>query len=133
MASLKTPHPLVPWFELVWYSHNIPRMSFILWLAIRGRLSMLDRVPLYNPYVGTLCVLYSSSPETHAHLLFECAYSKVIWSHLKDMCGRPWNGHSWPRFITWAAQQLEREIPFHCCQEALSCCGGLLYLERKEQ
>ncbi|KAK3212632.1 hypothetical protein Dsin_017338 [Dipteronia sinensis] len=105
MASLKTPHPLVPWFELVWYSHNIPRMSFILWLAIRERLSTLDRVHLYNPRVGTLCVLCSSSPKTHAHLFFECAYSKVIWSHLKDMCGRPWNGHSWPRFIAWAAQR----------------------------
>ncbi|KAK3221999.1 hypothetical protein Dsin_009024 [Dipteronia sinensis] len=87
MASLKTPHPLVPWFELVWYSHNIPRMSFILWLAIRGRLSTLDCVHLYNPRVGTLCVLCSSSPETHAHLFFECAYRKVIWSYLKDMCG----------------------------------------------
>ncbi|KAK3193379.1 hypothetical protein Dsin_024689 [Dipteronia sinensis] len=103
MASLKTLHPLVPWFELVWYSHNIPRMSFILWLSIRGRLSMLDRVHLYNPHVGTLCVLCSSSLETHAHLFFECAYSKVIWYHLKNMCGRPWNGHSWPRFIAWVA------------------------------
>ncbi|KAK3189540.1 hypothetical protein Dsin_029101 [Dipteronia sinensis] len=70
MASLKTPHPLVPWFELVWYSHNIPRMSFILWLAIKGRLSTLDSVHLYNPHVGTLCVLCSSSPETHAYLCF---------------------------------------------------------------
>ncbi|KAK3193372.1 hypothetical protein Dsin_024682 [Dipteronia sinensis] len=105
-ASIKTPHPLVPWFELVWYSHNIPMMSIILWLAIRGRLSTLDRVHLYNPHVGTLCVLCSSSPKTHAHIFFECAYSKVIWSHLKDMCGRPWNGHSWKRFIAWAAQRL---------------------------
>ncbi|KAK3212622.1 hypothetical protein Dsin_017328 [Dipteronia sinensis] len=117
MDSLKNPHPLVPWFELLWYSHNIPRMSFILWLAIRGRLSTLDHVHLYNPYVGTLCVLCSSSPETHAHFFFECAYSKVIWSHLKDMCGRPWNGHNWTRFIALGCSTLEREISFQCCQQ----------------
>ncbi|KAK3221993.1 hypothetical protein Dsin_009018 [Dipteronia sinensis] len=76
MASLKTPHPLVPWLELVWYSHNIPRMSFILWLAIRGRLSTLDRVHLHNPRVGTLCVLCSSSPETHAHLFLSVLIAK---------------------------------------------------------
>ncbi|KAK3225848.1 hypothetical protein Dsin_005710 [Dipteronia sinensis] len=76
-------------------------MSFILWLAIRGRLSTLDGVHLYDPHVGTLCILCSSSPETHAHLFIECAYNKVIWSHLKKMCDRPWNGHSWPRLITW--------------------------------
>ncbi|KAK2655179.1 hypothetical protein Ddye_008231 [Dipteronia dyeriana] len=104
MASLKTPHPLVPWFEFVWYSHNIPRMNFILWLAIRGRHSTLDNVHLYNPYVGTLILfLRCSSHENHANLFFECAYSKVIWSHLKYICGRPCSGQSWPRFIAWAA------------------------------
>ena len=34
MASLKAPHLLVPWFELVWYSHNFPTMSVILWLLL---------------------------------------------------------------------------------------------------
>lgn len=111
MASLKAPHPLVPWFELVWYSHNIPRMSFILWLAIRGRLSTLDRIHPYTPHAGTLCVLCCAFPETHAHLFFECAYSKVIWSHLKDMCGRPWNGQRWPSFIAWASQRWKGKSP----------------------
>ncbi|KAK3189534.1 hypothetical protein Dsin_029095 [Dipteronia sinensis] len=30
LASLRTPHPFVPWFKLVWFPQNIPRMSFIL-------------------------------------------------------------------------------------------------------
>ena len=72
---------------------------------------MLDRVHPYTPHVGNLCVLCSAFPETHAHLFFECAYSKVIWSHLKDMCGRPWNGQRWPSFIAWASQRWRGKSP----------------------
>ncbi|KAK3212584.1 hypothetical protein Dsin_017290 [Dipteronia sinensis] len=36
LASLRVPHPLVPWFKLVWFPQNIQRMSFILWMAVRA-------------------------------------------------------------------------------------------------
>ncbi|KAK2658766.1 hypothetical protein Ddye_005299 [Dipteronia dyeriana] len=49
MDSLRTPHPLVSWYKIMWFPQNIPRMGFILWLAIKGRLSTLDRVQRYDP------------------------------------------------------------------------------------
>ncbi|KAK2637985.1 hypothetical protein Ddye_025780 [Dipteronia dyeriana] len=36
MEYLRTPHPLVSWYKIVWFPQNIPRMGFILWLAIKG-------------------------------------------------------------------------------------------------
>ncbi|KAK2649161.1 hypothetical protein Ddye_016650 [Dipteronia dyeriana] len=78
MESLRTPHPLVSCYKIVWFQQNIPRMGFILWLAIKGRLSTLDRVQRYDPQVVTTCVLCNSQAETHAHLFFECFYSKAI-------------------------------------------------------
>ena len=44
MESLRTHHSLVPWFNSVWFPQNIPRMGFMLWLAIKGRLSTLEHV-----------------------------------------------------------------------------------------
>ncbi|KAI9174132.1 hypothetical protein LWI28_012433 [Acer negundo] len=62
LASLKAPHPLVPWFKLVWFPQNIPRMSFILWMAVRGKLSTRDRIHKYDP------------------LFLECSFSRAIWT-----------------------------------------------------
>ena len=101
MESLRTHHSLVPWFNIVWFPQNIPRMGFILWLAIKGRLSTLDRVQRYDPQVIATCVLCNSQTETHAHLFFECLYSKAIWTQLLNMCGCTWIGLSWNDFIDW--------------------------------
>ncbi|KAK2658718.1 hypothetical protein Ddye_005251 [Dipteronia dyeriana] len=76
MESLRTPHPLVSWYKIVWFLQNIPMMGFILWLAIKGRLSTLDRVQRYNPQVVTMCVLCNSQAETHAHLFFSVFIAK---------------------------------------------------------
>ncbi|XP_059659057.1 uncharacterized protein LOC132305432 [Cornus florida] len=42
-ALLSPSSPSVSWFNLVWRSPAIPRMKFIMWLAIQGRLPTLDR------------------------------------------------------------------------------------------
>ncbi|KAK3218488.1 hypothetical protein Dsin_012458 [Dipteronia sinensis] len=44
LASLRAPHPLIPWFKLVWFPQNIPRMSFILWMAVRALTFLFARV-----------------------------------------------------------------------------------------
>ncbi|KAK3184885.1 hypothetical protein Dsin_032171 [Dipteronia sinensis] len=71
---------------------NIPRMGFIHWLAIKGRLSTLDRVHRYDSNVIATCILCKSQNETHAHLIFECLYSKAIWTQLLNKCGCSWTG-----------------------------------------
>ncbi|KAK3229958.1 hypothetical protein Dsin_001839 [Dipteronia sinensis] len=92
LASLGAPHPLVPWFKLVWFPQNIVRMSFILWMAVRGRLSTWDRIHKYDPRDVTTCVLCNSRLESYAHLVFECLLSRAIWTQLLNYCGSPWNG-----------------------------------------
>ena len=89
MESLRTPHPLVSWYENKWFPQNIPRMGLVLCLAIKGRLSTLDCVQHYDPQVVATCVLCNSQAETHAHLFFECSYSKAIWTQLLNKCGCP--------------------------------------------
>ena len=101
MESLRTPCPLVSWYEIVWFPQNIPRMGFVLWLAIKVGLSTLYRVQRYDPQVVATCVLCNSQADIHAHLFFECSYSKAIWTQLLNKCGCPWSGLSWYDFIEW--------------------------------
>ncbi|KAK2649163.1 hypothetical protein Ddye_016652 [Dipteronia dyeriana] len=111
MESLRTPHPLVSCYKIVWFPQNIPRMGFVLWLAIKGRLSTLDRVQRYDPQVVTTCVLCNSQAETHAHLFFECFYSKAIWTQLLNKCGCLGIHLSWNDLIDWVSVHWKRSSP----------------------
>ncbi|KAL0439140.1 UNVERIFIED_CONTAM: hypothetical protein Slati_2397000 [Sesamum latifolium] len=65
---------------------KIPRNNFILWLAILGKLSTLDKHWL-NQLDGTCILCSNGQPETHAHLFFSCPYShmciNVIRQHVR--------------------------------------------------
>ena len=39
----------VDWYSFVWFTQNIPRNSFVLWMAIQRRLSTQDKLLLWNP------------------------------------------------------------------------------------
>ncbi|GJZ12614.1 leucine-rich repeat-containing protein [Tanacetum coccineum] len=45
-SDLSIPMPTVPWFKIVWFSQNIPRFAFILWLAINKKLNTQDKFSL---------------------------------------------------------------------------------------
>lgn len=48
---------IVIWFKSVWFSHRIPKHSFIFWTLMRDRLTTRDR-----------------------HMFFSCPYSHEVWS-----------------------------------------------------
>nr|GEX35131.1 hypothetical protein [Tanacetum cinerariifolium] len=43
-SDLAVSKPMVPWSKLVWFSQNIPRHAFILWIAIYQKLKTHDRI-----------------------------------------------------------------------------------------
>ncbi|KAK3204762.1 hypothetical protein Dsin_018808 [Dipteronia sinensis] len=131
LASLRAHHPLVPWFKLVWFPQYIPRMSFIVWMAVRGRLSTLDRIHKYDPRAVTTCVLCNSHLESHAHLFFECLCSRASWTQLLNYCGSPWNGLCWNDFIIWASTHWRGNTPIIVAMKL--CLGVAVYRIWKER
>ena len=97
--------PTVGWSKLVWYNQNIPKISFILWLAIKCKLSTMDRILTFAPSVPVTCVLCTSDTESHCHLFFECPFTDGIWSSVLFKCGVPWLRLPWPLFVTWATSR----------------------------
>ncbi|XP_022026078.1 uncharacterized protein LOC110926659 [Helianthus annuus] len=73
----------VPWFSIVWFSQNIPRHAFILWLAIKGRLKTHEVLSAWMDTTHMKCVLCKTTSDSHNHLFFACPYSKEIWNHMK--------------------------------------------------
>ncbi|GKC04395.1 RNA-directed DNA polymerase, eukaryota, reverse transcriptase zinc-binding domain protein [Tanacetum coccineum] len=86
---------LVPWSKLVWFSQCIPRHSFVLWLAILGRLKTHDSMLRWNKSDNMLCIFYRCVPDSHEHLLFECDFPKSIWCNLKNMVRLDYTPNRW--------------------------------------
>ncbi|AAF81336.1 Strong similarity to a putative non-LTR retroelement reverse transcriptase At2g23880 gi/3738337 from Arabidopsis thaliana BAC F27L4 gb/AC005170 [Arabidopsis thaliana] len=70
------------WHTGVWFAHATPKFSFCAWLAVRNRLSMVDRMMTWNNGTPTTCVFCSSPMETRDHLFFQCHYSSEIWTSI---------------------------------------------------
>ncbi|KAL0439814.1 UNVERIFIED_CONTAM: hypothetical protein Slati_2464400 [Sesamum latifolium] len=96
------PGPKVDWSSLLVGSLKIPRHRFILWLAILGRLSTLDKPWLQH--LGTDCVLCrAATPETHSHLFFSCPFASECLHEIRAAVIFHWPYSSWETAIRWAS------------------------------
>ena len=70
------------WVRVVWESWALPKHSFMLWLAIKGRLRTKDRLifPLEDPD----CSLCRDAIESHEHLFFECSWTSALWALVRN-------------------------------------------------
>ena len=96
--TFRTPRPEVDWHKLIWFSGNIPKAAFLLWLAVRQRLGTQDR--LHNPS-PTGCLFCCSPLESHDHLFFECPVTRQVWLSILAKCyGQPPLSR-WTDLINW--------------------------------
>ncbi|XP_056847430.1 uncharacterized protein LOC130498096 [Raphanus sativus] len=65
--------------------------DIVLWKHAEGkymgnfstrRLQTTDRMQIWNTSINTTCVLCNSTPESCAHLFFDCSYTRKIWRSL---------------------------------------------------
>ncbi|GJU81521.1 hypothetical protein Tco_1283886 [Tanacetum coccineum] len=80
----------VAWYHIVWFSHNIPRYAFNLWLVMRRSLKTQDRVRQWDggPNVDLSTLRYKlcdAQPDSQEHLFFECPYSARIWILIRSL------------------------------------------------
>ena len=78
--QVRDKKPVVFWRKVVWFPQGVPRFSFILWLAVKNRLSTGDRMRVWGIQQG--CVLCGERDETRDHLFFACPYSFTVWDKL---------------------------------------------------
>ncbi|KAJ6343056.1 hypothetical protein OIU78_010884, partial [Salix suchowensis] len=92
-----------PIHHLLWFKGHIPRHSFMLWLAARGRLSTADRV---HGEICTRCVLCNEDEETHGHLFFNCSFTAGIWAVTGRRAQVRWPANNQDIFL-WASLNLQ--------------------------
>ncbi|XP_074298010.1 uncharacterized protein LOC141628809 [Silene latifolia] len=85
----------------------LPKISFIGWLVMQGRLLTRDRLKRMRIVMDDSCVLCASAPETHAHLFFACEYSKRCLQILSSRLGCHIPSQDW--FDWWTRQRFPSE------------------------
>ncbi|KAF3592309.1 hypothetical protein DY000_02020693 [Brassica cretica] len=67
----------VLWSKTVWFPQGVPRFGFIIWLAIRDRLSTGHRSSVWGQ--PQHCLYCGEPDETRDHLFFACPYTFTLW------------------------------------------------------
>ena len=75
----RPPGTQCTWSRGIWFFQANPKFAFMAWLALRDRLSTMDRVSNWSQGVDTTCVLCKNDTETKKHMFFECSFSSRIW------------------------------------------------------
>ncbi|GKB53018.1 RNA-directed DNA polymerase, eukaryota, reverse transcriptase zinc-binding domain protein, partial [Tanacetum coccineum] len=79
------------WWKIIWFSLNIPKHAFIVWLAVQNKLTTQDKIKQWGSYDVMCCALCRRDLDSHSYLFFECDYSKN--GIVADM-SRKFNGNS---------------------------------------
>ncbi|KAB1200869.1 hypothetical protein CJ030_MR0G006019 [Morella rubra] len=112
--AFRISHPIVPWHHLLWFKDNIPRFSFILWLAIKERLSTQSRLKAFGLLNDITYVFCGDAEKDFNRLFFDCPFSNRIWVLMRDKYVLPRDQFCWQDTISWAAMYLKGNS-FHAC------------------
>ncbi|KAL2235490.1 UNVERIFIED_CONTAM: LINE-1 reverse transcriptase [Sesamum indicum] len=97
------PEPKVGWASLLSGSLKIPRHSFILWLAILGKLPTTDKPWL--SHFGDCILCKEGEIETHSHLFFQCRFSRQCLTAIRRKVRFHWPNRDWANDIEWASRR----------------------------
>ncbi|KAB5561274.1 hypothetical protein DKX38_006231 [Salix brachista] len=99
--------------KLIWHGWHIPRHSFVLWLASKGRLRTIDR--FHNQILPLRpCMLCERQEETHDHLFFKCRFSAEVWKGISQRAQVLWPNSSWEQAWDWAVREFgNSKLPMH--------------------
>ncbi|KAL0297921.1 UNVERIFIED_CONTAM: hypothetical protein Sangu_3170900 [Sesamum angustifolium] len=98
------PGPKVGWHSQLLGPFRIPRNCFILWLAIFGRLSTMDK-PWLQHLDGHCILCTDGSLETHDHLFFACRFSRYCLTAIRRHIRFQWPYVEWHPGILWATSR----------------------------
>lgn len=82
---LRTKRPKPHWTTAVWNTTVQPKQSFILWLAVKGKLRTRDKLSYLK--IDKTCGLCNGTEETSSHLFFSCRFCSCIWQHISCWIG----------------------------------------------
>uniref|UniRef100_A0A803PQL5 Reverse transcriptase domain-containing protein n=1 Tax=Cannabis sativa TaxID=3483 RepID=A0A803PQL5_CANSA len=86
---LQQQEQICHWSKEAWGRLNVPKHSFMLWIAMLDRLKTKERLQRFQLVNDDECVLCRTTTETSQHLFFSCNFSHQGLQQVKRWLG--WN------------------------------------------
>ncbi|XP_074271685.1 uncharacterized protein LOC141595620 [Silene latifolia] len=99
----------VHWKPYVWNRLALPKVNFINWLFIQGRLLTKDRLAKFGVINDGICFLCGNMQETSLHLFFECPFSLRCLHLLQTWLGFYWTVDIIANSLKWREKSLLRK------------------------
>ncbi|XP_058207798.1 uncharacterized protein LOC131320907 [Rhododendron vialii] len=132
--AIRTKLPIQQWTKIVWFSRNIPRWAFILWLAIQHKPSTKDRLFSWGMNVPVDCVFCATGLESHHHLFFHCPVSCSVWHTVWCKSSNSQVPHLLADVIAWYVQNVQsNSFQSVILKAALASTVYSLWLERNKR
>ncbi|KAL7234527.1 hypothetical protein ACSBR1_018023 [Camellia fascicularis] len=121
--SLRQHFDQVNWSKIIWGPHNIPKVSFVVWMAILGRLNTGERLKIFgHPY------------EDHNYLFFECPFSERVWTCIKEKINVDWPSIQWNDLIQLIAKSVKgKSLGAIITKLAFTCTVYQLWISRNNR
>ncbi|KAL0844788.1 hypothetical protein Bca101_018034 [Brassica carinata] len=120
------------WACGVWFAYATPKFSFMVWLAIKDRLSTMDRVAKWSRGIDEVCALCKAAKETRSHLFFDCAYTAQVWEYVaKGLLG---SSHTklWPEILSIITDKTREKKSLFCICYAFQAALYVIWRERNK-
>ncbi|XP_028068090.1 uncharacterized protein LOC114270720 [Camellia sinensis] len=124
----------VVWHKLLWGPHRIPKVSFIVWVAIHNRLYTGDRLMLFGLAPHSQCPYCLDPGESHSHLFFKCKFANRVWGAIEGKCNIKWLDLDWPDIVTYATKETKgNSLRANILSNAFLCSIYHIWIERNNR
>ncbi|KAL7197291.1 hypothetical protein ACSBR2_019886 [Camellia fascicularis] len=99
----------VAWHKLLRGPCFIPRVSFIVWFALHGKLHTRDRLKSFGMIDDDKCSFCQDHTENHSHLFFNCIFSHKVWNAIKVKCNVNWPDIFWLDIVPIVVEESKKK------------------------
>lgn len=127
---LRSIRPSCSWASAIWFTQATPKYAFMAWLAVKNRMSTLDRILSWNPGVVGTCILCKNGAETRNHLFFECDYAAQIWECMVKGILKSAYTNTWDEIIEIISDDKREKLSRFCLRYAFQAVLYAIWMER---
>ena len=121
----------VVWSKSVWFPQGVPRYSFIVWLAIKDRLSTGVRMRAWG--IQQICLMCGERDESRDHIFFACPFTFTVWNRLAGrLCGRRINP-DWSLTLQFVTRNSLSSMDKILVQMVFQTCIYYMWKERNDR
>ncbi|KAL7161753.1 hypothetical protein ACSBR2_042265 [Camellia fascicularis] len=125
----RAKHDNVAWYNLLWGPLVIPRVSFVVWIALHGKLNTGDRLKSFGLTDDFNCPFCQYHTENHSHLFFNCMFSLKVWNAIKVKCNV-----NWPDIVPLAVKESKnKSLKSVIARLSLLCTIYHIWIERNNR